>query len=202
MLAHSLSPRPTSPSHSSLLSPPSTHIHRSRPPPTTTTSGGRESLSFSVPSPRHGDAWRRDSPSTPWGMSLSAPSPPPGPRAPSLVPPLLLPAKPAPVGLALAYPACSRTSAQPAHTRSPGPRVAAIAHAPPPNQRTRARPARAWRSPPTPAGAKPLRDHLRARTGWANAYPWDDTAGQVHPPLGPSSGTGQPPPPHPPPPPP
>ena len=56
MLAHSLSPRPTSLSHSSLLSPPSTHTHRSRAPPTTTTtSGGERVAQFFSPF------------STPWG---------------------------------------------------------------------------------------------------------------------------------------
>ena len=98
---------------------PHTYTGRGQPPlPHPHLGGGRESFSFSVPSHAlhaMGDVTKRA-------------SPPPGPRAPSLVPPRLLPAKPAPVGLALAYPACSRTSAQPAHSRSPGPRVTLTPH--------------------------------------------------------------------------
>ena len=175
MLAHSLSPRPTSFSHSSLLSPPSTHIHRSlAPPPTTTTSGGRESLSFSVPSPHHGDAWRRDSPSTPWGMSLSAPSPPQPTRAfprPPSPPPRVIRARQASAGLSRMLTHLRPTSALALA------RPARDAHSPPPQERNPC----VTTYGPGPAGPTP-----------ALLYPRDYTVGQ-EPPPGPSSGTGQPP---------
>ena len=163
----------------SFLSPvPALHTHTGlgHPPTTTTISGGRESPSFSVPSPRHGDAWRRDSPSTPWGMSLSAPSPPRPTRA--------LPRPPSP---------------PPRETRAR--RASAslsrmITHLRPTSALALARPARDAPSPPPqernpcvttygpgPAGSTPAR-----------LYPRDYTVGQdPPPPPGPSSGTGQPP---------
>ena len=136
-----------------------THIHRSRPPPSLPPRGGRESFSFSVPSHAlrvhaMGDVTKR---------AFS----PPSPRAPSLVPPPLLPAKSAPVGLALAYPACSRTSAQPAHSRLPGPRVALTPH--PRRSETPALP---------PTGQDRLGQRLPERysipgtTPWARTPPW------------------------------